>query len=101
MNFLQVIHFFPTLSAQAFKPCGKALKDIMFCSTISGGGDEKQTRFTQQVAGCDQIVTARQTLSGGNMGTRRQGTESSTLKTQVNRTGPVTWAWGPFSALRN
>lgn len=59
MNFLQVIHFFPALSAQAFKPCGKVLKDIMFCITISGGGDETQTRFSQQVAGCDQIVTAR------------------------------------------
>ena len=40
------------------------------------------------------------TVSGGNMGRRRQGTESSTLKTQVNGMGPVTLAWGPFSALR-
>lgn len=59
MNFLQVIHLFSALSTQVFKPCSKVLKDIAFYITISGDGDETQTRFTQQVAGCNQIVTAR------------------------------------------
>lgn len=89
MNFLQVIHFFPTLSTQAFKPCGKVLKDNYVLHHHSGGSDET----TQQIGGCDLIVTARgghsQKESGGR---RRQGTVSSTQKTQATLTGSVTLA---------
>lgn len=34
MNFLQVIHLFSALSAQAFKPYSKVLKDTVFCITL-------------------------------------------------------------------
>lgn len=68
----------------------------MFYTTISGGGDETQTKFTQQVAGCDQIVTPRRATFRRQCGEEEMRTQSSTLKTQVNGMGLMTLAWGPF-----
>lgn len=86
---------FPHWAHRLSNPVAKHWRTLCFCTTISGGGDEKQTRFTQQVAGCDQIVTVRQTLSGGNMGRRRPGQNLPPWRPRSMELVPWRWPGAP------